>query len=383
MKRILIIASAALVAMCACTKNEADVVVGQDQEITFEVANYLSQTKAEDSPLAYYSDGHFGTFAFQVPEGQSWATATTKSVFMDNVEIYAQSGVWKAEKAYYWPKTGSLTFASYSPVDSDSACGATASCGNDAVVKITGWEVETDESEQAKDYTEDLMWADVISDQTNNNADDKIFTEGVKTLFHHALAKVNLKAKMTETAAESAYDFAIYVTKVIVDGLEYTGDYTVGTGWVNRDTDERAGDAAIYTNTASYTIGGTYSEGTDVLGTDDDSAVDLIKNYFVLPQTLADASTIELEYTIVTIDADGKIVLVETTTTDEIKINTMGLDKWDENKNITYTVTIAPTQENPILFDPAVVDWENEDPEDIKVADLKVNGKWMDYGGIL
>lgn len=386
MKKYFIFAAAALVAMCACTKNDLDSSAIADQEIAFQVANYVGQTKALGTgEVSYYAAGHFGTYAWQVAEGKTWDNATEdqKSVFMNNVDIYKQSNIWKAEKSYYWPKTGTITFASYSPLASMAAQDTkpTVACGKDGIIKITDWTVNTDESAQAKNWTDDLMWATIASDKSANATTYE--STGVPTLFHHALAKINLKIKQAATPTNSAYDFAVIIDAVKINGIKYEGDYTVGTGWTV-DDNKTGGDAEIY-KTGTYTapsVGSNYSlpSGATALGSE---ASPYFSNYIVLPQELADDSTIEVKYTVITYDKNTAktVVLVESTTTGAIKFNTMklnsstALNKWEENKNIIYTMTIAPVklgpgpdpQFNEIYFDPAVVDWVDVNPVDQKL----------------
>lgn len=377
MKRFFIISVAALVAMCACTKNEVNL---PEQEISFKVANYLNQTKAGEKKYV----GCFGTFAFQIPEGMTWsasanatseATATSvatdkdKTVYMNNVEISDHQGVWKSEAVYYWPKTGSLTFASYSPVSTKAACRCSVSCGLDAVIKVENWTVNTVYSAQAKDYTEDLMYADVITDQKSNKnpavyGDVSGVSEGVPTLFHHALAKVNLQAKAADVSG--AYTYAIYIDNVAIKDILYSGSYQVGAGWT-RSTNVGS-DPNIYAYTVpAFANGDVYADKATTAALSGD-AKSLFDNYFVLPQTLANASVINISFTIVTIGADGKVVLVEKANSGDIKINDMGLKSWDENKNITYTVTINPVGSSLITFDPVVSEWDSVTGTDITIG---------------
>lgn len=391
MKKYFIFAAAAIVAMCACTKNELDSNIA-DQEISFQVANFVNQTKAlPEGGSAYYADGHFGTFAWQMAEGSAWSTTSTtgQTTFMDNVKIKNQSNVWKAEKSYYWPKTGSVTFASYSPfittkatpAATDTVAVANATTG---AITISNWTVKTDESAQAKNYTDDLMWATIAADKKANNT--TYVTSGVPTLFHHALAKVTLNAVVKETPSTSAYDYKVIINNISVSNLLYKGSYTSGaTSGTWTPTTDRAGDDAIFSQ--SYTkpaVGATYADPSDtkVLST---TAGTYFANYFVLPQTLDATSTIKINYTIFTLEKNtNKVVLVETLDSyklvedaagtievkdkkykkADIKISDMGLTAWAENQDITYTVTLVPTGgsgDNPdfveIYFDPAVAAW--------------------------
>ena len=110
MKRLFIISAAALALMASCAKVEPVVT---DQPFTFAVANYAQQTRAE----AYSTDDTFGVYAYWTSE--NWETDGTTNSFMTNDKVfyspeYAQ-GQWGTRAKYYWPRTGKLTFACYSP----------------------------------------------------------------------------------------------------------------------------------------------------------------------------------------------------------------------------------------------------------------------------
>ncbi len=105
MKKYIIIAIAALAASAACSKVETTEV---QKEISFEVANNI-KTKAFTGSV--YNNGAFGTYA--------WFNNTDE--FMVNEQVDLSGGVWKTvDNTYYWPKTGSISFISYSPFEGTS-----------------------------------------------------------------------------------------------------------------------------------------------------------------------------------------------------------------------------------------------------------------------
>ena len=134
--------SAAVLSVAACAKNEViPVNSGENQEITFNVA---PKTKADDAHehKEFEKDKVFASWAYYLPEGKTWdanyAVYKSKSVdqnwkpeedkdytvpqeYISGAEIAyrektkgSTEKVWKAEKTYYWPKNGSLTFFAYS-----------------------------------------------------------------------------------------------------------------------------------------------------------------------------------------------------------------------------------------------------------------------------
>ena len=68
MKKYLLIAATACVALAACTKNEVR-PVSTDQEITFETAVYKASSKALISTATYPNTASFGTVAYRESSG--------------------------------------------------------------------------------------------------------------------------------------------------------------------------------------------------------------------------------------------------------------------------------------------------------------------------
>ena len=111
MKRILIFASAAIVALASCAKTE---VVYKDapQEIAFKQITG-AMTKA-DTKLS----GTMGVFA----QYNNDNTSTTNAVYFDNTSFAEGSTecVWEADEAKYWPLEGNLDFTIYAPYNESS-----------------------------------------------------------------------------------------------------------------------------------------------------------------------------------------------------------------------------------------------------------------------
>ena len=110
MKKYILIAAVASVALAACTKNEVK-PVEMDQEITYQTIT----TKAANS-FAY--DRHFTSYAYMLPSGKTWDSKFSEgSAYIADADIYyhmTPNYEWKAANTYYWPKHGSLTFFAWS-----------------------------------------------------------------------------------------------------------------------------------------------------------------------------------------------------------------------------------------------------------------------------
>ena len=373
MKKNILFAAAALLALAACTKVET----AQDvqREINFEVANSL--TKATGS---VYSNGAFGTYA--------WFNNTDD--FMVNEQVDLSGGVWKTvDYTFYWPKTGTISFISYSPFYGTSNTAGTVPVVTKNSITYTG----------VTAGTTDLMYADRATCSSNVNVvtDSDIADSGysgVPTVFRHALAKVSFKIRAnfltsTDPTTNTTTTWEVTVKNAQISGFKTTGDLALtlnGNNWdkpvTNIGTPEEPVNVNVWTNLSGATTAQELVADTEngvVLTT---TAQDLNSaTGFVIPQVLtADAQKLELNIHIKTTLSNGKVIEEDYKTTGfdggtyppiDIK-DISSLKAWEINQNIVYTINIKPTATTPtgsydnpndviITFDPAVADWTTVD----------------------
>ncbi len=367
MKKYFIIAAAALVAMTGCSKIETAPEV--QREISFQVANNV-RTKATGS---VYENGAFGTYA--------WFNNT--DVFMVNEQVDKSGGVWRTvDNTYYWPKTGSISFISYSPFTG-------ASNTENSVPVITKNSITYTDVTVG---TTDLMYADRATCSSNvdevtdgDDTADSGFT-GVPTVFNHALAKLSFKIKAnfieyTDPTTDTKTTWEVTVKSAKIGGFKTKGSLALtlnddGKTWnkpvTNIGTDTDPVNVNIWTNASGATdeqelIDATTYPGGVVLTT---TAQDLAAaSGFVLPQQLtADTQKITLDIHIKTNLPNGHSINEDFKPTIDIK-DISSLQAWQMNQNIVYTINIKPTakadvnghDDDPndviITFDPAVADW--------------------------
>ena len=354
MKKYILIASAALLALAACTKVQETSV---EQEINFQVANYV-QTKADASPVEF-TNLDFGTYAWH-------HAGTAVTAFMENEQVGKKGNEWKPlSHTFFWPKTGSIDFVSYSPY---------AQAGGPAV---------TENSIAYTAYTVsdvDVMYADRAQNQTTNV--ETYFYNGVPTLFHHALAKLSFKVKAnftewTDPANGSKTTWEVTLNKATLKGVYNTGDLKLdlnsdGATWKTDgwkpDTQKTMKDVALYEAEKGLVLTTT---AADLYVGEDGKA----QSFFVLPQTLAEgAQQLALKFHIKTTqpnkDAEGNNIVQEEDFEATLDLTAISsLAAWGMNQNIIYTICIKPTAvvdpdspDNPtdvvITFDPALADWE-------------------------
>lgn len=372
MKKYIIIAAAALVAMAGCSKIQNAPEAAQ-REISFEVANNLN-TKATG---VLYDNGAFGTYA--------WFNNTDD--FMVNEEVDKVGSVWKTvNNTYYWPKTGSISFISYSPF---SGTNNTAN----SVPVITKNSITYSDVTVG---TTDLMYANRatcssnVNEVTDDDTADSGFS-GVPTVFNHALAKLSFKIKAnfveyTDATTNTTTTWEVTVTSAKISGFKTKGDLeltlnTDGKTWdkpvTNIGTTTDPVNVNIWTNASGESAeqelvdATTYPTGVVLTTTPQDLAA---ANGFVLPQQLtSNTQKLELKIKIKTNLPNGRSI--EETLEPVIDIKDISsLQAWQMNQNIVYTIKIKPTSkadgteghdDDPndviITFDPAVADWTTVD----------------------
>lgn len=351
MKKYILLVSAIAVAAVSCSKITPDTTANDmDVEINFDAKNYVNQTKA-----SYSTSESFGCYAFYTGS-TDWASATLSDAvkYIDNAEITYQTNAWKAKgQTYYWPKTGKLTFVCYSPKSANFEAGSS----KEAILAKTGYTVTAAAASQ-KDSTENLMFADVANDLTKENA------TSVPVVFRHALAKIKFTAVAGSLSA-SGITYHIVVDTIKVSSIYNTGNVSFnGTNntitWASQSGKANSGAIASTAKKSTNIVGATYATTDGELTT---TAAAKGKDYYVLPQTLPADAKLTVIYTIYACNASGKILSVDTLTSDTtlntIK-NTSAITAWEKNKAYTYALTISPVSENPddiITFSPSVEDW--------------------------
>ena len=367
MKRYILISAIAVAAITACSKSQ---ISAPEREITFQTARYMGGvTKA--TPADYkdeYAAVPFGAFAWY-----KGVSASDNADFMTNQKVSFADPVWRPEgTTYYWPKSGSIDFICYSPYTADGTNAPLPTITEDSMV-YPAWDV-------AAHPDVDVMYADKVTGLTNNVR--TYYYDGVPTLFHHALAKVNfqIKAAYTEvtdpdTGTKTKWD--IEVESVKVNNVLSSGSFTLnlnGTSW-----DKPAGSV--------WTPDGTTTDlDLDLSGVAnplvDGTVYNLDSDVFVMPQTLTGGNQeVVIKVTITTYrdinDGNGYVQVLQENGV-EIQGNLSGgtMDAWKMNQNVTYSFNFAPSLGTTttddkdgdgipdviptiVYFDPAVDEWEN------------------------
>ena len=227
MKKFLLISGLAVAAMVSCTKNEVYVSENNDAQISFNAPVVQLNTKAVAGEQPNKADGKYSTAeSFNVYA--SWtkedyaAGQWGASLYMDNVKVSYNTGHngWAPADAYYWPKTGVLTFAAYSPSD----VAGTVEYGAEGLT-VTGFTVKDTPAEKY-----DFMYAErsynrtasknLTEGETNNGHTNGSYN-GVDLVFHHALSSIVFKVKADEDITNTKFT----VKKIEILNAQNKGDF--------------------------------------------------------------------------------------------------------------------------------------------------------------
>lgn len=352
MNKHLFYIAAACVALASCVKNEVR-VNAPDKEITFQTVSTKAGGAAFDKTHKFYS------YAYFLEQGKDWDHNHTdaKDYFKDALISHqnAPSGnYWAATDTYYWPKQGSLTFFAWTDDTADPkvvGTGAAVSCEKGTGIKIENYSVTDNRNK-------DILVADIAKDKTYNETvtgtvTGRDWTNGVPTVFRHALAKVEFKVNK-----KKAYENVTFKIKSItLNGVSTKGTFTQGSpteswGWSTETPD--AHPLPVFTSTTGMEVTKTAHDGkfNELTPSATDYSI-------VLPQNFdaTSTSTLTIVYDIITTSTSFKETVTETKA-----LNAIYTDNWKCNKNYVLKITLGL---NEIFWDPYVEGWDNGTVTDI------------------
>ena len=349
MKR-LVIAALVIGAMASCTKST--VQYEQPGEISLQPVTQKA-TKAAIDGNKYPDDGRFKVWALWTKAAESSAS-DIPGTLDDNYVEYINGGEfakkedpnsWGGVTPYYWPTTGSLFFAGYSPAD---AIGTFDYSWGTKTFTATDYEQSNNIAE-----TKDLMWFDV-TDQSYNNNNNSITkgetttpVNGVPVKFQHALSWLTFNVKRIDEAEKS--NWKIKSAKLLKIETMSTFTATASSKTWNTPTDSKV--ITVYNNDA---------DGLKLKTTDIDLAHEYNKNgdVIVIPQSCSFTNKDNYEAALV-IEYDLKIPASSEETPEYIPQSVTlslkhGTDAWEIGKHYIYNITFGG---NEILIYPKVTDW--------------------------
>lgn len=358
MKKIYFLAAIVLVAGISCTKQVPVAQTSQEGvQVTFNAVTGV-RTKADINSAVYPTSASFDVWAvytgaedFVYNKAYSASDAT---MFMSGVaQTYNEDmNAWANATPYYWPKAGKLSFWAVHPTGQTPTVNMLAAS---KTIAKTGWTLTNADPDAAKD----LMFSDIVANKTasdykGNGVDDTTpgndtgfdNYQGVNILFHHALSRIEFKAKKgTRVNAGET----LKITNITVSGAKSVGDVTVtAPGVLTEGTPTSAFAAAdanvVWGNQATPLALTPLTSESAALTTE---AAVMGSDRLVIPQTTNGVVSF-------TVTVKSTIGSVSATQDYTYQLGTAHEGAWKWGKKYIYTLVL---NEDEIYFDPAVVDW--------------------------
>lgn len=326
MKKSLIIALGAI-ALVACTKTS--VSYEQTGEIGFAPVVRKNSTKAavqgavQGTTFPEQNIKVFGYYDNSTKPGSSYHKGNFAVQYLPGVEFAKNGEIWAGanDNHYYWPKTGSMLFAGYSPVD---FAGVTFTLASNKFSVDTL--VQPDFSD-----TKDLLYAGYTT---------SVLGGTVQMKFSHALSWVTVKAK-----AAAAKE--IKITNIKFVGLAAKG-YSAGLPeWSVKE----ARELNVFAPTSAFDVPA------------DTILVESHKNCgLVFPQILTDAEIV-VSYEM---NNGAGQWFAQAPFVQKLNVLKSGADtiinEWKAGKHYTYIINFSaieggPDSSNEITIKPSITDW--------------------------
>lgn len=330
---ILVFLSAiALTTSCA----KVEMSTPKDMPIAYQVIQDIVHSKAGE--LEYDKGTPFKSSAFHLDEGELWSTDKDNATsYIDKATISYDSGEnrWRdLSETYFWPKSGSLTFFSWSPASiSDSKITVDKTKG----VCLSNWNTFTMENRNV-----DFMVADAVYDKSSNET--SYFYNGVPTLFKHQLAKVSFFVHLEKEEAGKWTK----IKKLSLTNIYAQADYESGawSGW-----EDKKNEWVIYES----------SEGIDLTVDSKQIGGDI----YMIPQNLSEAVGRGMPKIVIVYDNEENTNITKSFSFTEDIASYF----WAKGTTTRYSISYG-TSDRPIDFEADVNDWSGYDNSDINIGQM-------------
>ena len=410
MKKTLILAAVAAIALSACSKNDIIETINKvPEEVAIGFSNYTptSLTKAGDTYVnttTLVNGKHFGVYAWQTAYNTFLDVNPGTPNFMNPVDVTWNGDTTDGdgntyEAVRYWPsgdEPQNLSFTAYYPYGGAGIGTPSFPTSPDPNKGGVGTYTFTAQSTPATMV--DFCVADVVNDQVygNTNAGSS-YKNTVKFTFKHQLTKVQFKFKTIEGLASTT---VIELVDADLTGIQNAGTLTATfaqaaapqavnklgtttTEWSNvsgaASYEITVYDGVIDNSNAFNPNNVKDPEDTDdkrVKLTSTPTTVDTTSIFLMVPQDMAaDVQKLVVKWRVKVYDTaahatanDGTGLLSETLNTKTLSLysdlkasdsseTAAAAINWAKNNFITYTITIGP---KPIWFTATVDDWGSE-----------------------
>ena len=344
----LVFAALAIGAMAACTKSA--VQYEQTGEICLQPVAQKATKAAVDGTFYPADEEHeFNVWA-------NWHAVTNEGTSSFG-EPYINQGTFSArdlvvwggkDPKYYWPTTGQLAFAGYSPAKAKDNAEFNYSF-TDKTITIKGYTQDTDISQ-----TNDLMWFDFDGNYYTNPGTTQ--ANSVPVTFKHALSWLTFKFNLKESSTPRNW----VVKNLTLKGIETIGDFN------SANIDSNPKDAWTFAeNAVPYEVtvySQPNSQPKEISYNENPEALENTPNgVLIIPQACdwSNASlvvTYDLKKQGVKDNQGNETYLQDQKVTLDLSV---GVDnnKWLPGKHYIYTIIFGA---NEILISPDVKDWTDE-----------------------
>lgn len=332
-------------ALAACTKTS--VSYEQPGEIALAPVTRANMTKAAITGTTFPTTNDMGVYAFynagklkDTPKGDFLAGS---AAYLKDVKFVnrAGSGNWGGETSYYWPKTGSLVFAAYSP----SVAKLAYDEQNDAF-SATNYVQSADLSS-----TVDLLWSPMTV-----KSHDKT-TSAVPMVFYHTMSWVTVQAVAANSDSDSQFKIkSVELNDVVNKGSFKTAGATITWTRSTLETDKQT--LTVFSDNKYKTVGLPTTE-KPVQALENNA-----KGTVVIPQPLNNDVTLTVVFSQLMPTGAWSADQTLTFKLNECKTGdpAVALNEWENGMHYIYTLNFnikGATGENEILIKPTLTDWEN------------------------
>lgn len=333
-------------ALAACTKTS--VSYEQPGEIALAPVTRANMTKAAITGTTFPTTNDMGVYAFY-NAGKDAGTSkvdflANSAAYLNNVEFVNKtgSGNWGGSTSYYWPKTGSLVFAAYSPKAADLA-----------------YDAAKDEFSTKTDYvqstvlanTVDLLWSP-MTDKSHDKA-----TTAVPMVFNHAMSWVTVQAVAANSDSDSHFKIkSVELNDIVNKGSFKTAGATITWTPSTLETDKQTLTVFSDNNYKDVELP-TAEKPVQALENN-------AKGTVVIPQTLSNDVTLTVVFSQLMPTNAWSADQTLTFKLNECKAGdpAVALNEWKNGKHYIYTLNFnikGATGENEILIAPSLENWQD------------------------
>lgn len=346
----LILATAALVALAACTKETANLEVPETEanEIGFKAVATMS-TKANNAIITgttYETDNTFQLWAWQSEAGTyAEFSENSASNFMTNLTIAwcggpsSRANAWRNnDHYYYWPFTGKIAFLGIHPSTVAPTSTGWDATNNKPKASITGYTISD------SNKTVDLMFANNEGTRVSNG------NTPVNMVFKHALSQIEFKVKTQDNYTN---DVQFDLNSVQINNIDLSGDVAYANSAFTWTANTTQTQNWVYYNSAFENVNNT----AQVYG----AAVVMIPQpaFADDPATLdaVEGTTLTIGYSMQQLPKNSNAKITGTVTVPAPQV-------WEPGNKYVYTLNFNL---NEILFNPSVTNWVTVDVATINI----------------